>query len=109
MGVLVCVLQLVSATILLILDVSFAATFFAFYLSGTSYMVNPVSFGWANIICQRGGDDAVGSIILYAMNAASTCLYTFWGTVLYPASDVPYWRNSGIAIIVVIFAMLGML
>lgn len=109
MGVLVCLLQIVSAIILLIPNISFAATFFAFYLSGTSYMVNPVSFGWANIICQRGGDDAVRSIILYAMNAASTCLYTFWGVVLYPASDAPRWRNGSIAMIVVAFAMLGML
>lgn len=108
MGVLVCVFQLVSAIILLVPEPPFVATFFAYYLSGTSYMVNPVSYGWANIICQRGGDDAVRSIILYSMNAASTCLYTFWGIALYPASDAPYWKKGSIAMIVVIALMLVM-
>lgn len=109
MGVLVCVLQLVSAILLLIPNLPFAGTFFAFYLSGTSYMVNPVSYGWANIICQRGGDDAVRSVILYSMNAASTCLYTFWGIILYPASDAPYWRDGAITMIIMVFVMLGMI
>ena len=108
MGVLVCILQLVSAILLLVPNLPYAGTFFAFYLAGTSYIVNPVSFGWANIICQRGGDDAVRSIILYSMNAASTLLYTFWGIALYPASDAPYWRNGAIAMIVAAFVMLGM-
>ncbi|KAK8068969.1 Pantothenate transporter liz1 [Apiospora phragmitis] len=108
MGMLACVLQLVAAIILLVPTISFPWTFFAQYLAGTSYMVNPVSYGWANIILQRGGDDALRSVTLYAMNAASTCLYTFWGIVLYPASDAPYWRNGYIAMIVVVFATLAM-
>ncbi|KAI1074829.1 pantothenate transporter liz1 [Whalleya microplaca] len=108
MSIVVSMLQLVSAVLLLIPDLSFGGTFFAFYLAGTSYIVNPVSFGWANIICQRGGDDAVRAITLYAMNATSTCLYTFWGIVLYPETDAPYWRNGSIAMIVVVIFMLGM-
>lgn len=94
MGVLACVLQLVAAVMLMVPTLPFAGTFFAYYLSGTSYMVNPVSYGWASIITQRGGDDAVRSVILYAMNACSTCLYTFWGIALYPASDAPYCKSS---------------
>lgn len=108
MGVLVCALQLVAAVILLVPGLAFPWVFFAYYLSGTSYMVNPLTFGWASIICQRGGDDAARSVIVYAMNAASTCLYTFWGIALYPASDAPYWRDGMIAMIVVVFAMLAM-
>ncbi|KAI1485173.1 pantothenate transporter liz1 [Biscogniauxia mediterranea] len=107
MAILVSALQLVSAILLLIPSLPFAGIFFAFYLAGTSYMVNPVSYGWANIICQRSGDDAVRAIILYAMNATSTCLYTFWGIVLYPASDAPYWKNGSIAMVVVIAIMLA--
>ncbi|KAJ1324576.1 MFS transporter ACS family pantothenate transporter [Microdochium nivale] len=111
MGVLAALLQLVCAAMLLVPPdkLTFAGAFVAFYLSGTSYIVNPVSYGWASIICQRGGDDAARAVILYAMNAASTCLYTFWGIVLYPASDAPYWRNGGIAMVVVVFVMLAML
>lgn len=108
MGLLVCVLQLVAAAILLVPGLAFPWVFFAYYLSGTSYMVNPLTFGWASIICQRGGDDAARSVIVYGMNAASTCLYTFWGIALYPASDAPYWRDGMITMIVVVFAMLGM-
>lgn len=93
MGVLACLLQLVAAVMLMVPTLPFAGTFFAYYLSGTSYMVNPVSYGWASIITQRGGDDAARSVILYAMNACSTCLYTFWGIALYPASDAPYCKS----------------
>ncbi|KAJ0124822.1 pantothenate transporter liz1 [Diaporthe amygdali] len=107
MGALACLLQLVSAVMLMVPTLPFAGTFFAYYLSGTSYMVNPVSYGWASIITQRGGDDAVRSVILYAMNACSTCLYTFWGIALYPASDAPYWKKGNIAMIIVVFVMLG--
>ncbi|RYP22710.1 hypothetical protein DL765_001560 [Monosporascus sp. GIB2] len=108
MGVLVSLLQLITAVMLLIPELPFAATFFAYYLAGTSYIINPVSFGWANIILQRGGDDAARAVILYAMNALATCLYTFWGIALYPASDAPYWRNGCIAMIVAVAVMLGM-
>ncbi|KAL2273928.1 hypothetical protein FJTKL_04006 [Diaporthe vaccinii] len=107
MGVLACLLQLVAAVMLMVPTLPFAGTFFAYYLSGTSYMVNPVSYGWASIITQRGGDDAARSVMLYAMNACSTCLYTFWGIALYPASDAPYWKKGNIAMIIVVVIMLG--
>lgn len=106
MGVLACAFQLTSAIMLLVPGLPFAGVFFAHYLAGTSYMVNPVSYGWASIIMMRGGDDAARSVVLYAMNMTSTCLYTFWGIVLYPASDAPYWRNGYTAMIVVVFVML---
>lgn len=106
MGVLAALLQLVSAIMLLVPSLSFAGTFFAFYLSGTSYIVDPVSYGWANIVLQRSGDDAVRSVTLYGMNAFQTCLYTFWGVVLYPASDAPYWKKGYITMIVVVITML---
>ncbi|KAF3764079.1 MFS general substrate transporter [Cryphonectria parasitica EP155] len=109
MGILACGLQLITSIILLVPNVSFAATFFAFYNAGTSYIINPLLFGWANIICQRGGDDALRAVNLAAMNAASQILYTFWGIVLYPASDVPYWRKGAIAMICIIVALLSML
>lgn len=110
MGVLAALLQLVCAAMLLVPPdkLGFAGAFVAFYLSGTSYMINPVLYGWASIICQRGGDDAARAVILYSMNAASTCLYTFWGIALYPASDAPYWRKGGIAMVVVVFVMLAL-
>ncbi|KAK4549372.1 hypothetical protein LTR36_006369 [Oleoguttula mirabilis] len=109
MGVLACMLQLISAVILIVPDVSFAATFFAYYNAGTSYIVNPLLFGWANVICQRGGDDALRSVILGSMNASSQVLYTFWGIVLYSSSDAPYWRNGCIGMFVVIGSLLAML
>lgn len=93
MGLLACGLQLVSAVLLLVPNLPHAATLFAFYNSGTSYIVNPLLFGWANVICQRGGDDALRSVILYSMNASSSILYTFWGITLYPATDAPRWRK----------------
>jgi len=109
MGILACILQLVTAIILIIPNMSFAATFFAFYLAGTAYIVNPLLFGWANVICQRGGDDALRSVVLYSMNASSSILYTFWGIAFYSAADVPYWRTGSITMMVVIVFLLAML
>ena len=83
MGIVACGLQLITAIILLIPNMSNAGIFVAFYIAGTAYIVNPLLFGWANVICQRGGDDALRSVILYSMNAASSILYTFWGIIFY--------------------------
>lgn len=109
MGVLACVLQLVSCVLFLVPGISFAGTMAAFYISGTSYIVNPVTYGWANIILMRSGDDAARAVILYSMNAFSTCLYTFWGIVFYPATDAPYWRKGAIVMVIVVVVMLGLL
>jgi ACS family pantothenate transporter-like MFS transporter len=98
------VFQLISASLLLVRDIPTAGAFVAFYLAGTSYIVNPLLYGWASVICQRAGDDAQRSVVLYAMSLVQAVLYTFWGVVLYPATDAPYWRNGCIAMIVVVFA-----
>lgn len=106
MAVLAVLLQVVVASMLLVPTLPFAGTFFAFYLNGTSYMVQPLIFGWANIILQRMGDDAVRSVTLYCMNIGSMTLYTFWGVVLYSATEVPYWKKGGIAMLVCCAVML---
>ncbi|KAH7029802.1 uncharacterized protein B0I36DRAFT_364278 [Microdochium trichocladiopsis] len=59
---------------------------FAYYLAGSEYIVNPLLFGWANVI-----------------------LYTFWGIVLFPANKVPYWRDGYISMFVVMTVMFGLL
>lgn len=107
MAVLAVILQLICATMLLVPILPFSGTFFAFYLSGTAYMVNPLIFGWASIILQRTGDDAVRSVTVYCMNVLSLTLYTFWGIVFYAADEAPYWRKGGIAMIVCCCIMLG--
>ncbi|KAG9196120.1 hypothetical protein G6011_01241 [Alternaria panax] len=98
------ILQLFVAILLLVPDLSTTGTFFAFYLAGTSYIVNPILYGWASVISQRGGDDASRSVILYIMSMVQSILYTFWGIALYPASDAPYWKKGYITMIVVVFA-----
>jgi ACS family pantothenate transporter-like MFS transporter len=100
-------LQLITAILLLVPNLSTAGTFFAFYLSGTSYIVNPIIYGWASVICQRTGDDAARSVILYIMSLVQSLLYTFWGIALYPATDAPYWKKGCIVMIVVVFAFFG--
>lgn len=104
MVILAGLLQLLVAILLLIPSLSTAGTFFAFYLAGTSYIVNPILYGWASVISQRGGDDASRSVILYIMSMVQSILYTFWGIALYPASDAPYWKKGYITMIVVVFA-----
>jgi ACS family pantothenate transporter-like MFS transporter len=99
--------QFVVAVLLLQRNLSDAGTFTAYYLSGTSYIVNPIMYGWASTICQRAGDDAVRSVILYTMSMGGQLLYTWWGIVLYPATDVPYWKKGSIAMVVVCFVFTG--
>jgi ACS family pantothenate transporter-like MFS transporter len=103
MGNLCGLLQLISASLLAVPNLSTGGTFFAYYNSATSYMVNPLSYGWASTILRRDGDDAVRAVVLYTMNLGSQVLYTFWGIVLYPATDAPYWRKGAVAMIVVCF------
>ncbi|KAH3976472.1 hypothetical protein HBH98_159890 [Parastagonospora nodorum] len=100
-------LQLVVSVMLLVPSLPTGGVFFAFYLSGTSYIVNPIIYGWASVICQRTGDDAARSVILYIMSMVQSILYTFWGIALYPATDAPYWKKGYIAMIVVVFAFFG--
>ncbi|KAL4877788.1 major facilitator superfamily domain-containing protein [Aspergillus karnatakaensis] len=102
MCILAASLQLVSTIILFFPAAPWPAIMFAFYLAGSAYIVNPLLFGWANIICQRGGDDARRSVILTSMNAFAQILYTWWGIVLFPADKVPYWRDGYIGMVVVI-------
>ena len=101
------VLQILVAALLLIPDLSTAGAMFAFYLAGTSYIVNPILYGWASVICQRGGDDASRSVILYVMSMVQSILYTFWGVAFYPATDAPYWKKGCITMIVTVFAFFG--
>jgi ACS family pantothenate transporter-like MFS transporter len=109
MGILACMFQLISTVILFIPNMAWGATMFAFYLAGTAYIVNPLLFGWANVICQRGGDDARRSVILTSMNAFAQILYTWWGIVLFPADKVPYWRDGYISMTVVIVLVFSLL
>ncbi|GAB0146004.1 hypothetical protein EsHS_00006417 [Epichloe bromicola] len=107
MAVLACSIQIVVGTILLVKDIPPGLTFFVFYLAGSAYMVQPLIFGWANIILQRSGDDAVRSVTLYSMNIGSMVLWTFWGIVFFSAADAPYWKKGGIATIVCAAVMFG--
>jgi ACS family pantothenate transporter-like MFS transporter len=100
-------MQLVTASLLLVRDLPDAGIFTAHYLSGTSFIVNPVMYGWASTICQRGGDDAVRGVTLYTMNTGGQVLYTWWGIVMYPATDAPYWKKGSITMLVVVFAFIG--
>ncbi|KAK2011828.1 major facilitator superfamily transporter [Colletotrichum eremochloae] len=107
MVVLVCIIQIVCAAMLLVPTLPFAGTMFAFYLSGSAYMVNPLVFGWASIILQRSGDEAVRSVTIYAMNIGATTLYTFWGIVFFAADEAPYWKKGAIVMIVCSVVVLG--
>jgi ACS family pantothenate transporter-like MFS transporter len=100
-------LQLVTAILLLVRNLPDAGIFTAYYISGSSFIVNPIMYGWANAICQRNGDDAARSMVLYTMNLAGQVLYTWWGIVLYPATDAPYWKKGSITMIVVCFVFVG--
>ncbi|KAF5972982.1 transmembrane transporter transporter Liz1p [Fusarium bulbicola] len=100
MAILAVLLQVVVGAMLLVRNLSDAGVMFAFYLAGSAYMVNPLIFGWANIILQRTGDDAMRSVTLYSMNIGSMVLWTFWGIIFYSAADAPYWKKGAISLLV---------
>lgn len=100
-------MQLITASLLLVRDLPDAGIFVAHYISGTSFIVNPVLYGWASTILQKTGDDAVRSVILYTMNTGGQVLYTWWGIVMYPATDVPYWKKGSITMVVVVFVFIA--
>lgn len=100
-------LQLIVGILLLVPTLPTAGVFFAFYLQGTSFIVNPVMYGWASVICLRTGDDAARSVILYSMSMIQSVVYTFWGIAFYPATDAPYWKKGYITLIVMVFLFFG--
>ncbi|EEY23562.1 pantothenate transporter liz1 [Verticillium alfalfae VaMs.102] len=100
-GLVICLVQIACSIVLLVPGMSLAGNLTAFYLSSTSYGINPLLYSWSSNIAARTADDAARSVILASMAASDGLLWTFWGIVLYPASDAPYWRTGYIAMICV--------
>ena len=107
MVVLAAACQLVTAILLLHRHLPDGGIFAAHYLGGTSFIAHPVMYGWANSVLQRTGDDAARSVVLYTMPMSGQLLYTWWGIVMYPATDVPYWNKGAITMIVVCFVYIA--
>lgn len=101
-GIVSGLLQMISAAMLVVPSLPDAGTFFAMYLSGTSFVVNPLLYGWGGVITRRNGDEAARAVTLYTMSTGGLLLYTWWGIVLYPASDAPYWKKGAITLMVAV-------
>ncbi|KAK5048645.1 hypothetical protein LTR84_005736 [Exophiala bonariae] len=101
-GIVSGLLQMLSGAMLVVPSLPDAGTFFAMYLSGTSFVVNPLLYGWGGVITRRNGDEAARAVTLYTMSTGGLLLYTFWGIVLYPASDAPYWKKGAITLMVAV-------
>lgn len=108
-GIFICSIQVACAAILVVPDIPHAATFVAYYVSGSSFAISPLLYGWANIICIRAGDDAQRAVIIAAMVSAGMILWTWWGIVMYPATDAPYWKKGSIAMVCVAICLCGIL
>lgn len=39
------------------------------------------------VVLGRTGDSAASAVTLYSMNGSSATFFTFWGILLYPATD----------------------
>ncbi|RSM09142.1 hypothetical protein CEP52_004237 [Fusarium oligoseptatum] len=102
-GFIACGVQIITCVVLLCWNmVGTAAKMAAFYLAGTAYLIQPVVFTWANKVLARDGDDAARAVILYAMNGASSVLFSFWGITLYPVKDAATgFQKGSIAMVVV--------
>ncbi|KAI5458355.1 major facilitator superfamily domain-containing protein [Mariannaea sp. PMI_226] len=77
------------------------------YLAGTAYLIQPVVFTWANKVLVRDGDDAARAVTLYAMNGASSVLFSFWGIVLYPTTDAATGFQKGTIAMVIVAVSLA--
>ncbi|KAF5019826.1 hypothetical protein F66182_8195 [Fusarium sp. NRRL 66182] len=108
-GFLLCAVQVACTVVLLMPGMSVAGNLTALYLSASSYGISPLLYGWSSNILARTADDAARSVTLAAMAASDGLLWTFWGIVLYPADDAPYWRNGYIAMLCICVALVGWL
>lgn len=106
-GFILCTIQIVCSVVLLVQNVSLAGHLTAFYLSSTSYGINPLLYSWSNNILALSADDAARSVTIASMGAADGLLWTFWGIALYPADDAPYWKKGYIAMICVSVLLSG--
>ncbi|XEV04441.1 hypothetical protein FSHL1_009728 [Fusarium sambucinum] len=109
LGFILCIIQIVCSIVLLIPNMSVPGNLTALYLSASAYGIAPLTYGWASNILARTADDAARSVTLASMTAVDGLLWTFWGIVLFPADDAPYWRNGYIGMICVSTALAGWL
>ena len=93
------VLVSISSILLLVWDIPYGVKFFAFALQGVGYMGQATNFTWCNIVCR--GDDQERAVVLASMNIASNIMNSWWGIVLFPATDAPRFRNGWISMFVV--------
>ncbi|KAI8681080.1 MFS domain-containing protein [Fusarium keratoplasticum] len=104
-GFTLCAVQIICSIVLLAPNMSVPGNLTVLYLSSTSYGINPLLYSWSSNIVARTADDAARSVILASMAASDGLLWTFWGIVLYPADDAPYWRKGYIAMICISTAL----
>ncbi|RSM05167.1 hypothetical protein CEP52_006379 [Fusarium oligoseptatum] len=104
-GFILCTIQIVCSIVLLVPNMSVPGNLTVLYLSSTSYGINPLLYSWSSNIVARSADDAARSVILASMAASDGLLWTFWGIILYPADDAPYWRKGYIAMICISTAL----
>ncbi|CAD6964057.1 unnamed protein product [Tilletia controversa] len=90
---------ILSAILILIWDIPFAAKFFAFSLAGIGYAGQGSNFAWANDVMRD--DDQERATVLASMNLWSNVVNSWWSIVLYPATDAPRFRKGMIALICV--------
>ncbi|CAD7068025.1 unnamed protein product [Tilletia caries] len=90
---------ILSAILILIWDIPFAAKFFAFSLAGIGYAGQGSNFAWANDVMRD--DDQERAMVLASMNLWSNVVNSWWSIVLYPATDAPRFRKGMIALICV--------
>ncbi|EFW98884.1 major facilitator superfamily transporter pantothenate [Grosmannia clavigera kw1407] len=70
-GFFACAVQIIACIVLLCWNsIGMGGKMAGYYLAGTAYMIQPVTFIWANIILSRAGDDAARAVTLYSMNGA---------------------------------------
>ncbi|KDQ16847.1 hypothetical protein BOTBODRAFT_30746 [Botryobasidium botryosum FD-172 SS1] len=96
-GPIIAVGEIVAGSLIWVYHIPRPAIFFAYILSGIGYTGQVVFFSWANQLL--AGDDAKRAIVLFSMNMWSAVLFSFWGILLYPATDAPYFRKGAIALI----------
>lgn len=109
LGFILCTIQIICSIVLLIPNMTVAGNLTALYLSASAYGINPLLYGWASNILARTADDAARSVTLASMTASDGLLWTFWGIVLFPADDAPYWRNGYIGMLCVSTVLAGWL
>ncbi|KAI5866535.1 MFS general substrate transporter [Durotheca rogersii] len=90
--VLICILQIISESMLVAWDLSKPAIFFAFYIAGTVQSLFPIIVSWTHMVCSADAEER--AIVIGALNSIGLAQGTWWNQVFVPTVEAPRFHRG---------------